>query len=85
VPARLAEDVISRHQAWTEFKDAVVTLDGGGYYTAALFKNASRLQAIAGATGLICIPEGKAALHKGDVVPVQLLTSRLPALQISDI
>ncbi len=72
VPARLTEDVQGRHRAWTEFKDAVVTLDDGGY-TAALYRNKSRLQAIAGADGLICIPEGKESLQRGDIVPVQLL------------
>ena len=77
VPARLTEDVRGRHRAWTEFKDAVVTLDGGGNYTAALYKNRSRLQAIAGAGGLICIPEGKEYLLSGDVVPVQLIRPRL--------
>lgn len=84
-PARLTEDVKSRHQAWTEFKDAVVTLDGGGHYTAALYKNRSRLQAIASASGLICIPEGKESLRSGDVVPVQLLTPRLDDLQTLNI
>jgi molybdopterin molybdotransferase len=80
MPARLTEDVRGRHRAWTEFKDAVVTLDGGGNYTAALYKNRSRLQAIAGAGGLICIPEGKEYLLSGDVVPVQLLRPRLDDL-----
>jgi molybdopterin molybdotransferase len=80
VPARLTEDVKSRHRAWTEFKDAVVTLDGGGNYTVALYKNRSRLQAIASASGLICIPEGKELLRTGDVIPVQLLIPRLDDL-----
>ncbi|MEN6319836.1 MAG: molybdopterin molybdotransferase MoeA [Syntrophaceae bacterium] len=80
VPARLTEDVKSRHKAWTEFKDAVVTLDGGGNYTVALYKNKSRLQAIASANGLICIPEGKEYLLSGDVVSIQLLTPRLDDL-----
>jgi len=77
VPARLTEDVKSRHKAWTEFKDAIVTLDGRGNYSVALYKNRSRLQAIASASGLTCIPEGKESLDSGDVVPVQLLTPRL--------
>ncbi len=80
VPARLMEDVKGRHLAWTEFKDAVVILDGEGRYRVALYKNGSRLQAIASASGLICIPEGKESLHSGDVVPVQLLTPRLDNL-----
>lgn len=73
VPAKLTEDVQSRHQAWTEFKDAIVTLDAGGCYRVHLYKNRSRLQAIAGAGALLCIPEGQEYLNKGDVVPVQLL------------
>jgi len=40
---------------------------------AALYRNKSRLQAIAGPDGLICIPEGKESLQRGDIVPVQLL------------
>lgn len=80
IPALLTEDVKSRHRAWTEFKDAIVTLDGEGRYKAALYKSRSRLQAIAKASGLICIPEGKESLCCGDVVPVQLLTPRLDDL-----
>jgi molybdopterin molybdotransferase len=80
IPARLTEEVKCRHKAWTEFKDAIVTLDGGGNYTVALYKNRSRLQAIASASGLICIPEGKELLRNGDVVPVQLLSPRLDDL-----
>lgn len=75
VPARLTEDVKSRHQAWTEFKDAIVTLDAGGCYQVELYRNRSRLRSIAGAGALLCIPEGQESLNKGDVVPVQLLNS----------
>ncbi len=73
VPARLTEDVKGRHQSWTEFKDAIVTLDAGGNFLVKLYKNRSRLQAIARANGLICIPEGKDSMHSGDIVPAQLL------------
>ena len=76
IPARLIEDVPGRHPAWTEFKEAVVILDDGNRYSAALYQNRSRLQAIADAGGLICIPKGKESLRSGDVVPVQLLTPR---------
>jgi molybdopterin molybdotransferase len=80
VPARLTEDVKSRHRAWTEFKDAFVTLDDGGNYAVALYKSRSRLQAIANASGLICVPEGKELLRSGEVVPVQILAPRLDDL-----
>ncbi len=75
VPARLTEDVKGRHRAWTEFKDAIVTHESGGNYAVALYKNNSRLQAIARANGLICIPEGKDLLHSGEIIPVQLLNN----------
>jgi molybdopterin molybdotransferase len=74
VHARLTEDVKSRHRAWTEFKDAVMTLDEKGQYTVALYRSRSRIEAIARAGGLICIPEGEEWLHCGDVIPVQLLS-----------
>lgn len=73
VHARLTEDVKSRHRAWTEFRDAVVALDEGGRYTASLYRSRSRIEAIARAVGLLCIPEGSEGLRCGDVVPVQLL------------
>ncbi len=80
VPARLTEEVKSRYKNWTGFRYATITLDTGGCYTAALYKNRSNLQTIAGASGLICIPEGKETLRSGEVVPVQLLASRLDDL-----
>ncbi len=81
VLARLTEDVEGRHVAWTEFKNAVVTRDTMGNYNVALYKNRSRLQAIARANGLICIPEGKISLRNGDIVPVQLLKPQLVNIQ----
>ena len=80
VPATLTEDVPSRHKAWTEFKDAALTLQENGCYAVALYKNRSRLQSIANATGLICVPEGKERLRRGEVVPVQILAPRLDDL-----
>jgi len=76
VPARLAEAVKGRHPAWTEFKDAVVTHDGEGCSSVSIYRSRSRLQAIARARGLVCIPEGRDALQIGEIVPVQLLTER---------
>jgi molybdopterin molybdotransferase len=73
LPATLAEDISGRHPAWTEFRDAVLSRDAGGSYTVALYRHRSRLQAIAGANGLVCIPEGVASLSRGDIVPVQVL------------
>jgi len=73
VPARLTEDVKCRNRNWTEFKDAVLSMDSTGSYSVRLYKNRSRLQAIAGANGLVCIPEGIECLISGDIVPVQLL------------
>jgi molybdopterin molybdotransferase len=77
VLARLTEDIKSRHRAWTEFKDAVLSRDTSGNYTVNLYRNRSRLQAIASANSLICIPEGEESLSSGEVVPVQILAPRL--------
>ena len=73
VSARLAENVKGRHPAWTEFKDAALSRDSKGNYSVRLYKHRSRLQAIASANGLICIPEGVASLSAGEFVPVQVL------------
>ena len=77
VPARLAEDLESRHRAWTEFKDATLSRDSRGEYTVSLYKHRSRLQAIASANSLVCIPEGADSLKRGDIVPAQVLAPRL--------
>jgi molybdopterin molybdotransferase len=79
VSARLMEDVKGRHPAWTEFKDAVLSRDKMGKYSVRLYKNRSRLQAIASANSLICIPEGVNSLVSGAIIPVQLLAPFLPS------
>ena len=77
VPARLTENLRARHLAWTEFKDAVLSRDAAGSYTVSLYRHRSRLQAIASANSLVCIPEGVESLHSGEIVPVQVLLPRL--------
>jgi molybdopterin molybdotransferase len=77
VPARLTENVRGRHRAWTEFKDATLSRDAEGHYTVKLYRNRSRLQAIARANCLVCIPEGTDSLNPGEVIPVQLLAPHL--------
>jgi molybdopterin molybdotransferase len=74
VPARLVEDVKGRLRTWTEFKDATLSTDSKGSYSVRLYRSRSRLQAIAGAHGLICMPEGIESLISGDIVPVQVLS-----------
>ena len=77
ISAILTEDLKSRHLAWTEFKDATLSRDSAGKLTVELYRNRSRLQAIASANSLVCIPEGTESLKSGEVVPVQLLSLRL--------
>ena len=77
VSARLMENVTGRHHAWTEFKDAVLSRDSRGDYTVKLYRDRSRLQAIASANSLVCVPEGLEALKSGEIVPVQILAPRL--------
>ncbi|MHB8105365.1 MAG: molybdopterin molybdotransferase MoeA [Dehalococcoidales bacterium] len=73
ISAKLMENVKGRHPAWTEFKDAILSRDVKGNYSVKLYKNRSRLQAIASANSLICIPEGINSLASGAVIPVQVL------------
>ena len=73
VSARLMKDVNSRDRNWTEFRDAILDRDTDGNYTVTPYLERSRLQAIARANCLICIPEGVDSLHKGDTIPVQVL------------
>ncbi len=73
VSARLTETLQGRHRAWTEFKDATLSCDSEGNYIVKLYHNRSRLQAIANATCLVCIPEGTESLNLGEIVTVQIL------------
>jgi molybdopterin molybdotransferase len=77
VQARLTESLKSRHQAWTEFKDAVLSREAAGSYKVVLYRQRSRLQAIASANSLVCIPEGATSLSRGEIIPVQVLAPRL--------
>jgi molybdopterin biosynthesis enzyme len=73
--------VRGRHQAWTEFKDATLSFGFEGGYAVSLYRNRSRLQAIAYANCLVCIPEGTESLNRGDVIPVQVLLPHLEDLE----
>ena len=77
VSARLTENLAARHPAWTEFKDATLTRGPDGDYTVGMYRHRSRLQAIASANALICIPEGAESLQAGDVINVQVLLPRV--------
>jgi len=74
ISAKLVEDLKSRHKEWTEFRDAVLVKNSGGAYTVGAYRKRNRLQAIAGANSLICIPEGAESLRAGEIIPVQVLS-----------
>ncbi len=73
VSARLTEEVAGRNRAWTEFKEATLSGDPAQGYSVSPCRAASRMQAIAEADGLLCIPEGRDSLKQGESVPVQIL------------
>ena len=77
VSARLTETLQGRHRAWTEFKDATLSCDSEGNYIVKLYHNRSRLQAIANATCLVCVPQGTESLNLGEIVTVQILAPHL--------
>jgi molybdopterin molybdotransferase len=79
--ARLTENLRGRHRAWTEFKEATLSCDSQGNYTVELYKSRSRLQAIANANCLVCIPEGNDSLNRGEIVPVQMLVPRVVGIE----
>jgi molybdopterin molybdotransferase len=82
VSARLTENVKGRHRAWTEFRDATLSFNFEGGYAVALYRNRSRLQSIAYANCLVCIPEGTESLNRGDIIPVQVLLPDLGDLGV---
>ncbi len=79
--ARLMEDVEARHPAWTEFKNARLVAEGGEGFSVGLYHRRSRLQAIAGANSLICVPEGVERLNAGQTIAVQVLPPRIDEMQ----
>ena len=80
--ARLTQNLKGRHRAWTEFKDETLSYDSEGNYIVTPYRNRSRLQSIANATCLVCIPEGAESLHAGQVVTVQVLAPTLGGVSI---
>lgn len=84
VSARLTQSVEGRHPAWTEFKDAMLSRDSEGNYLVTPYYNRSRLQSIASATCLICLPEGSEPLQAGEFVAVQILAPTSGGLPFTD-
>lgn len=80
--AKLTQNIKSRHRNWTEFKDAYLSCDAQGNYSVTPYRKISRLQAIAKATCLICVPEGTDFLNAGEIVTVQMLTPTLECSQL---
>ena len=83
ISARLVKDVKSRHRDWTEFRDAMLSRDPDGRYLVTPYLQRSRLQAIARAHCLVCIPEGVDTLREGDDVPVQVLMPTFAGLSLA--
>ena len=79
--ARLTQDIKSRHPNWTQFKDAYLSQDADGNYLVTPYRNLSRLQSIARATCLLCVPEGRDSLRAGEMVTVQLLMPPFDSLE----
>jgi molybdopterin molybdotransferase len=82
VRARLTRDLKSRNRDWTEFRDVTLGRDPDGTRIATPYLGRSRLQAIARADGLACIPEGVDCLPRGDTVPVQVLVPAFGGLSV---
>ena len=74
VPAMLLEDISGRNINWTEFKGAILSKHPDDGYVVRAFKGRSRLQSIARTNSLLCIPEGRDSLRRGERVSIQILT-----------
>jgi hypothetical protein len=71
-----------KHRAWTEFRSSTLSRDSEGNHIVDLRRTSSRLQAMAGANSLICIPEGTESLSRDEVVEVQMLLPRLDMIDV---
>jgi molybdopterin molybdotransferase len=85
VSAELTEDVVGRHQAWTEFRKVKLDCDENGNYSVTPYFETSRLKSMAGSSGLICKPEGVDLLYRGQIVDVQLMIPNFAGISIRDL
>jgi len=77
VLARIDADLVGRRIDWTQFIHARLTQDGQGTLWATPHRTESRLQSMALTECLIPIPEGTEGYTRGQVVEVQVLSSRI--------
>ncbi len=73
VTACLTEDLKRRHLNWTEIKKGKLSREADGSYTVTPYYETSRLKHMAETSCWLCIPEGVATLHRGQVITVQLM------------
>lgn len=73
ISVKTDEKIIVRDRDWTQFIFGCFQ-QGDGHTVFSPLQLKSRLQSIAGATGLICVPEGVLVLPKGATVLAQLLS-----------
>ncbi|MCF8034893.1 MAG: molybdopterin molybdotransferase MoeA [Desulfarculaceae bacterium] len=78
IRARLAEELGGGHRDWTDFFQGVLSPGEDLPWFHPLPKR-SRLSALATATAIAAIPEGRERLARGAVIQVQLLTGELAA------
>jgi molybdopterin biosynthesis enzyme len=77
VLARIDADLVGRRIDWTQFIHARLTQDGQGTLWATPHRTESRLQSMALTECLIPIPEGTEGYKRGQIVEVQVLSSRI--------
>ncbi|MCB2192871.1 MAG: molybdopterin molybdotransferase MoeA [Deltaproteobacteria bacterium] len=78
VNAQLAQDIVDGDKEWTDFFQGTLSLADDLPLFHPLPKR-SRLKALARATAVAAIPEGRDSLEQGEVVSVQLLSGGLGA------
>ncbi len=85
VSARLTQNLKGRHQAWTEFKRAILTTEKDGNYSVTPYFEESRLKSMANSTCMLCKPEGVESLHCGQIVTVQMVIPTFAGLSMGNI
>jgi len=73
IAATLDQDIFVRDSDWTQFIFGSIDIENGSMHFS-LLELKSRLQSMARAGAMVCVPEGVLKLSKGTVVQVQLLS-----------
>jgi molybdopterin molybdotransferase len=85
VSARLTQDIMGRHPAWTEFYKAKLVQSQERYPSIEPYSGAKRLHSTANIVCLIRKPEGVEALYRGQILNVRIMIPNFISLSTTDL